>query len=127
VRTFERLLLAAGYDVTVHISPRPAATPSLQDSSIGQKVTAHRGEIRSIVAAHGGRRVHLFGSVARGDDDAESDVDLLVDLPEGAGVLTIGAIARDVEHLLGIEVDVVPESALGATKRRAILAEAVEL
>jgi predicted nucleotidyltransferase len=107
VKTFERLLLAAGYDVRVDLSPR-----SPPDSSICQIVTAYRDEIRSIVASHGGLRVHLFGSAARGDDDAESDIDLLVDLPERTGVLSIGAIARDVERLLGIEVDVVPESTL---------------
>jgi predicted nucleotidyltransferase len=90
-------------------------------------VTAHREEIRSIVASHGGGRVHLFGSAARGDENAESDIDLLVDLPERTGILSIGAIARDVERLLGTEVDVVPESTLDPSKRRRILAEAVEL
>jgi predicted nucleotidyltransferase len=127
VKTFERILIAAGCDVTVKISPRTDATPSPQDSTVARSVAAHREEIHSIIRTHGGRRVHLFGSVARGDDNAESDVDLLVDLPEGTGILTIGSIARDVERLLGIKVDVVPESALGAAKRQAILAEAVEL
>lgn len=52
---------------------------------------------------------------------------MLVDLPARTSVLTIGAIARDIEELLGVEVDVVPEAALRADSRERILGEVIRL
>jgi predicted nucleotidyltransferase len=48
--------------------------------SAGQRIREHRGEILRVAALHGAGNVLLFGSVARGEDTPESDVDLLVDV-----------------------------------------------
>lgn len=69
----------------------------------------------------------MFGNVARGDDGAGSDLHLLVDLPARTSVLTIGAIARELGELLGVEVDVVPEAALREDARDQILGEVIRL
>lgn len=45
-----------------------------------ETVRAHGGEVRSIVAKHGAGNVRLFGSVARGQERSESDIDLLIDI-----------------------------------------------
>lgn len=47
-------------------------------------------------ARHGFSNVRVFGSVARGEETADSDIDLLVDIPDGAGLFAIAAIR---EHL----------------------------
>lgn len=64
-------------------------------------------EIGEIVAAHGGRNVRVFGSVARGDAGRGSDVDLLVDLDRGVGLFGLSAMEIALEQLLGCPVDVV--------------------
>lgn len=71
-----------------------------------------RDEIVELAARHGARNVRVFGSVARGEDTAESDVDLLVDLDPGVGLFAIGALEVELEEMLGREVDVVIARAL---------------
>jgi len=70
-------------------------------------VEAHRAEIRAIVARNRGRSVAIFGSVARGDESPDSDIDLLVDFAPGASLFDLARIELDVEALLGRPVDVV--------------------
>lgn len=71
-----------------------------------------RDEIVDAAARHGVRNVRVFGSVARGEDTAESDVDLLVDLDPGVGMFAVGALESELEEMLGREVDVVIARAL---------------
>lgn len=71
-----------------------------------------RDEIVEAAARHGARNVRVFGSVARGEDTTESDVDLLVDLDPGVGLFAIGALEAELEEMLGREVDVVIARAL---------------
>ncbi|MGW2093351.1 nucleotidyltransferase family protein [Promicromonospora sukumoe] len=71
-----------------------------------------RDEIVEAAARHGVRNVRVFGSVARGEDTAESDVDLLVDIDPDVGLFAIGALEAELEELLGREVDVVIARAL---------------
>jgi uncharacterized protein len=71
-----------------------------------------RDEIVAVAARHGARNVRVFGSVARGEETTESDVDLLVDLDPGVGLFTISALEVELEELLGRRVDVVIARAL---------------
>lgn len=68
---------------------------------------AHKSELR----AAGVQRVSLFGSVARGDAEASSDVDLAVELDPDAriGVLRIVALQRRLAELLERRVDLLSE------------------
>ncbi len=68
-----------------------------------------------------------FGSVARGDDSASSDVDLLVDIDEGVGLLDLIGLERELTELLGVDVDVVPADALKPHIRGRVESEAVPL
>ena len=54
---------------------------------------SHRREILEMAACHGARNVRVFGSIARGDDRATSDVDLLVDMEPGRTLLDLIALA----------------------------------
>jgi len=75
----------------------------------------------------GAHNIRVFGSVARGEDTATSDVDLLVDLDDSVGVVTLAGLRRELRELLGVDVDVVPASQLKAGTREQILAEAITL
>ncbi len=127
VGTLRRLLNATGHELELGMIPFRDVRKVLPATRLGRELDAHRAEILRIVAVHGGGNVGVFGSVARGEDREDSDLDLLVDLPARTSVLTIGAIAREVEELLGVEVDVVPEAALTADARDRILGEVIRL
>jgi len=83
-----------------------------------------RQAIMALADKHGAHSVRVFGSVARGDSGAESDVDLLVKMEEGRSLLDLSAMTLDLKELLGVNVDVVSEDGLYWLLRRKILKEA---
>ncbi len=85
-----------------------------------------REAIKAAAARHHGRRVRLFGSVARGDEGPDSDIDLLVDFDPESSLFDLIRLTRELEGLLGRPVDVV---SVGGLKDRdtQILSEAVDL
>lgn len=66
----------------------------------------------------------VFGSVLRGDDLEHSDLDLLVDALPGTTLFDLGGLQDELEHLLGVHVDVVTPRDLPAKFRDIVLAEA---
>lgn len=88
---------------------------------------AIREDVRRIAAAHGAGNVRVFGSVGRGEQDACSDLDLLVDMAEGRSLFDLIALSNDLEESLGIDVDVVTEASLSPYIRDLVLDEAVAL
>jgi uncharacterized protein len=71
--------------------------------------------------------VAVFGSVARGEERADSDVDLLVRPNPEASLFDLAQFAEDMEELLGHPVDVVSRRGLDSVRDRNILSEALEL
>jgi hypothetical protein len=69
----------------------------------------------------------VFGSAARGEAGAESDVDILVDLDADRSLLDLGGLLMDLQDLLGRKVDVVTENALHWYIRDRVLQEALPL
>jgi predicted nucleotidyltransferase len=86
-----------------------------------------REEILSICAHHGASNVRVFGSVARGQANQESDVDFLVTLEKGRSLFDWGGLVADLEELLGIKVDVAPEDSLRPQIAEAALRDAIAL
>src|SRR5690242_16790824 len=71
--------------------------------------------------------VRVFGSVARGEVRADSDLDLLIDVPADLGLLGLGRLADELEALLGARVDLVPSSDLEPGVRARVEADLVSL
>ncbi len=92
-----------------------------------QSLRERREEILQIAAKHGARKVRVFGSVARGEADAASDLDLLVEMEPGRSLLDMGGISMELQDLLDARVDVVTEKGLRARIRDRVLKEAVAL
>jgi predicted nucleotidyltransferase len=86
-----------------------------------------REEILRIAARHGARNVRIFGSVARGEADGDSDIDFLVEMEPGRSLLDMGGFLMDLEALLNRSVDVVTERGLKKRIRDRVLKEALPL
>lgn len=86
-----------------------------------------RDEILRVAAKHGARNVRVFGSVARGEADAASDIDFLVELEPGRTLLDHAALLLELRDVLGHDVDVVSERGIKARIRERVLRDAVPL
>jgi predicted nucleotidyltransferase len=89
-----------------------------------QDVERNRGAILEAAARHGARNVRVFGSVARGDDRPDSDLDLLVDMEHDRSLLDLVGLAQELEASLRRRVDVLTEDSLAPTTRQRIVADA---
>jgi len=127
VQMLARLVRATGHDLVLDVVPQAERSLGLPDTPLGRRLRRRR---KAIIEAAENRRAHnvrLFGSVARGEDTATSDIDLLVDLEDGVGLLDLIGLERELSELLGVGVDVVPADTLKTRIRSRVLAEAVPL
>ncbi|MBI5524267.1 MAG: nucleotidyltransferase family protein [Desulfarculus sp.] len=90
-------------------------------------VKEHRQQILALAAKYGAQNVRVFGSVARGEADEHSDLDLLVDMEEGRSLFDLGGLLYDLRELLQCPVDVVTEKGLKERIRPRVLKDAVLL
>jgi len=88
---------------------------------------AKREDVLRLCAKYGARNVRVFGSVARGDADEQSDIDLLVEFDSERSLLDHAGLWLELQELLGVKVDVVSERGLKARIRERVLQEAVPL
>ena len=86
-----------------------------------------RDDILAIAARHGASNLRLFGSVARGEERADSDIDLLVDLADDRGFDDYLALVDELESLFARRVEVVIERSLSRHFRPYVEAEAQPL
>lgn len=123
VRTLDRIIRSAGQTLEVSLRPAPAAT--------GAELTRIRQRAQRIQEAARKRRirnVRVFGSVARGEETPESDLDLLVDFDAARyGLIPLTGFARDVERIVRRPVDATTVELLRDDIRQRALAEAVPL
>jgi predicted nucleotidyltransferase len=122
-----KLLRAAGHQLEIDATPIATVPPGLPDTPIGRRLRRRRRAVLAACGRRGASNVRLFGSVARGEDTDTSDVDLLVDLDEQVGVVSLIGLERELSDLLGVEVDVVPAASIKPRLRDAIAAEAIPL
>jgi predicted nucleotidyltransferase len=94
---------------------------------ISQQLKTKRQAILQIARTYGAYNLRIFGSVARGDHDLASDLDLLVDLEQGRSLFDLGGLTMDLQDLLGCSVGVVTENGLKKRIRSRVLQEAIKL
>ena len=93
------------------------------DEILGDK----REEILKIAEKHGALNVRVFGSVARGDADEDSDVDFLVEMGPNRSPFFPGGLISDLEDCLHRRIDVLTEGGLHKRVKTDVLREAVRL
>jgi len=88
-----KLIEATGHVVSIQVVPGPVEVRGLPDTPMGQRLRRHRQAMIEAAANHGATNVRVFGSVARGEDSATSDVDLddLDDLDDRVGLVADSA------------------------------------
>jgi predicted nucleotidyltransferase/DNA-binding XRE family transcriptional regulator len=126
VPVLARLVEATGLRLDLRVR-RPGSPLRRLSGPLGRRVRDHRAEIVQTAARHGATNLRVFGSVARGEDTDDSDLDLLVDLTPDTGLLTLGRLQRDLRALLDANVDVVPAADLKPAVAADALADAVPL
>jgi predicted nucleotidyltransferase len=92
-----------------------------------EKIFEKKDEILKLAHQYGANDIRIFGSVARGEADDQSDVDFLVSMEPGRSLFDMGGLLMDLESLLGRSVDVVTEKGLRDRIRERVLREAVRL
>lgn len=90
-------------------------------------LATHREAIRRVVESHRACNARVFGSVIRGEDTEESDLDILIDPTPETTLFDIGAIRHELLLLLGVPVDVLTPKALPENFRAIVLAEAEQV
>ncbi len=104
--TLASLIEAAGYDLVAEVRPQARGLDKLA-GPVGQRLRHRRLEVIAAAAAHGVSELQVFGSVARGEDRPDSDVDLLGKLPPRMSLLRLGRLQAELEDILGTKVEVV--------------------
>ena len=90
-------------------------------------IQAKRDDILRAAAKYGASNVRIFGSVARGEADEQSDLDLLVDMDTECSLLHLAGLLIELEELLDRRVDIVTEEGLRDRMREQVLQEAIGL
>ncbi|OCR02927.1 DNA polymerase subunit beta [Oscillatoriales cyanobacterium USR001] len=92
-----------------------------------EQLQQKREQILHLAAEHGASNVRIFGSVARGEEREDSDVDFLVELESDRSLLDHIGLIQDLEDLLGRKVDVATVKGLREYFRERILNQAIPL
>lgn len=84
--------------------------------------------IHELAQRFGARRIRVFGSVAKGEELPDSDVDFLVDFPRGYDLFTQRLpLAESLRKLLGRDIDLIPEHEVNRHIKERVFSEAVDL
>ena len=89
------------------------------------RLDENREAIRTAAERNRTANPRVFGSVLRGDDREDSDLDILVDALPGTALIDLGGLQEDLTDLLGVKVDVRTPGDLPATWRDQVAAEAM--
>ncbi|MGH3467320.1 MAG: nucleotidyltransferase domain-containing protein [Thermocrispum sp.] len=127
MRTLARLIRTTGHEMAIELIPLPRVATGLPHTTLGRRLRRHRRAVIAAADQRGAHNVRVFGSVARGKEGPASDIDLLVDLDDGVGLVAMAGLRQELGELLRVAVDVVPAATVKPAMRRAILDEAIPL
>lgn len=94
---------------------------------ISDLIDDKKEQILALTAKYGASNVRIFGSVARGTADSESDIDFLVDTEAKRSLLDLGGLLIELQQLLNRKVDVATEKGLHWYIKEKVLSEAKKI
>src|SRR2546425_3820724 len=119
--TLGRLLAASGSSLVLRASVRPSRVSERRIGGRRALLQRSRGQLLEAAQRHGVRNIRVFGSVARGDETADSDIDLLVELEPDRTLLDLIGFQQDAQDILGIRVEAAtPRFMKGRVRTRAV-------
>jgi len=124
--TLEGLIAATGHDLHVEVREPDSGLERLT-GILGRRVKDARYRLTKAADSYGATGLTVFGSVARGEETADSDVDLLVQPPLDMGLLGLARLQRDLETILEARVDLVPLDDLKPAVYQSVVAEMIVL
>lgn len=122
-----KLIEATGHVVSIQVVPGPVEVRGLPDTPMGRRLRRHRQAMLEAAANRGATNVRVFGSVARGEDSATSDVDIMVDLDDRVGLVGLAGLERELSEILKRSVDVVPAKSLKSAVARRVARDVITL
>ena len=126
LKTLQHLVAGAGLALRLELR-EPSTTREIPTTPMGLLIRERRQSIIAAGRCHGASNLRVFGSVARGEDRPDSDVDMLVDLQPSVSLIGLGKLEEELSRILEHDVDVVPASGLKPSVREQIFAEAIPL
>jgi predicted nucleotidyltransferase len=99
----------------------------MNQSDLLLRLSENKQRIFDLAIAHKAFEIKVFGSVARGDNNQNSDVDFLVSFNDKANLFDLIALKQDLENLLECPVDIATPSSLKQSIRTRVLSEAKDL
>jgi predicted nucleotidyltransferase len=88
-----------------------------------EQIAQKRDDVVMVARKYGATNIRLFGSVARGEERPDSDIDFLVDLQPGRSIFDLGGLLIELEALFARSVDVITESGIKPRMKERILKE----
>jgi uncharacterized protein len=125
--TLAKLVAATGHDLIVDLATSPSPQRGLPNTPMGRRLRKNRRRVIDTAARFGASNIRIFGSVARGQDTSESDIDFLIDAGPDMGLFALGRLERELAEIFHRSVDVVPADGLKPRVREAALREAILL
>lgn len=127
--TLRRMVGATGLMLAVEVAAdkSKAVTRGLPDTTLGRRLRRRRAALVAAAERRGASNLRVFGSVARGEDGPDSDVDFLVDLAPGTGLFGLAGLERELAEILKAEVDLSPAGSLKPRVRSEAEREAIAL
>ena len=89
-----------------------------------EAIAGRLDEVRAVIARYPVRNPRVFGSVARGEDDGNSDLDLLVDPAERTSLFDLAGLEAELSDPLGVRVDVLTPGGIGPRSAAAVYRDA---
>lgn len=128
--TLERLLRACGRRLALDVLDQHDPVPSSVRAASGPRgrlLRQRRKALLDVLRRSGARDVRIFGSVARGEDTATSDIDFLVELAPDATLVDLARVRREISVVLGVPVDVMTTDLLKPAAQDRAEREAISL
>src|SRR4051794_12603018 len=109
------------------VSPCPPRMLETEPMKPSEALDAHRDELRQLISRYNVTHPRVYGSALTGNDDDQSDLDLLVDATETTTLFTLAGLEHDAQQLLGVQVSVLTPKDLPAKFRDKVLQTALPL
>jgi predicted nucleotidyltransferase/DNA-binding XRE family transcriptional regulator len=125
--TLRRLIEATGHRLVINFERDPRSRPGLPDTRLGRRLRQNRKAILESAARYGASNVRIFGSVARGDERTNSDIDIVVDISQDIGLIALTTLENELRGIIGVPVDLSISSDLRPKVKMEVERDAVSL